>query len=316
MWMMPRMTMLGGVGESGGPGVWSESTAVIGNSVVGFPAMDATGQRILLSRSTAGASVSNDFGVSWTATDTASHASSSGAACAADFSLLVISPSAVSNRYIRRSVDGGVTWQTTTRNFSVLPVVSDDGARVLAGSNGGVRPVRSTNGGVSFSLASTGPTDATTSIAGSSTLDVAYITVGAALWKTVNNGVNWTSVASPMSGGIHVACSGDGSVVLCVSSTISGYPRLSTDGGASWSEIDSIGGVLLSRAVAVSKDGNVLVIASATTGMGLCVSKDRGLSWSKRTDLIRTWQRAAISADGERAMVTFSGIVGGAYMYY
>lgn len=120
------------------------------------------------------------------------------------------------------------------------------------------------------------------------------------LYQYPSDGSTYTvSLLRPNTGFTGIATSSDGSRVLVGGD----YPRVSTDGGVTWSAAHSVGYSQsgFSGTAAMSADGSVMVVNS---DHGTYVTSDAGVSWRSvpGTDLVYT-QNIAVSGDGSHIII-------------
>lgn len=206
--------------------------------------------------------------------------------------------------YVQTSSDGGQTWQERTGSGSRAwrkIVSSDSGNKLAAMTNGSIyvstdsgatwttnSPVRS----VWSSLDISG--DGSNILAGDS------VSVSGGLWRSSDDGATWTQTYNNTRNWMGMAISQDGMTAIASSSAY----RLAktTDGGASWTLITSVG-LLTWRDVAISNSGTT--IYAVVSGGAVYRSLNGGTSWTALSGpTSQAWYGVATSADGTKVVLT------------
>jgi photosystem II stability/assembly factor-like uncharacterized protein len=185
-----------------------------------------------------------------------------------------------------RSTDGGVTWHAGS------PQIPDT-VYSLAVSTSGTHPVfagtanagiwRSTDAGGSWHSSSPGLTSATVTAlgAGPTPASIVYAgLVGGSIWKSTDSGVSWHPAgASPDSAAVRSLTPDPNHVNVLFAGTDQGLYR-STDGGASWTNLESAVGSSQEAVFGIAMPANLPDTVFATVyGSGVYVSRDGGDTW-------------------------------------
>jgi photosystem II stability/assembly factor-like uncharacterized protein len=169
-----------------------------------------------------------------------------------------------------KSTDGGSNW--TVLSNSGIPSGWDqtfisDDGNVIAGIVFGTNVIVSTNGGSTFT---------------------SNTSFGNKFWRGLSG-------------------SSDGSILFASHVGGTGGAALSTDSGATWTDVtSSVGGAGTFWNTATSINGNKLV--TAKDGGTIYVSQDAGTTWTEQTSAgTRAWEGVGISSDGTTIMAGTTG---------
>lgn len=148
---------------------------------------------------------------------------------------------------------------------------------------------------------------------------------GGYIYTSVDGGETWTEYtglgAGYWSDGFNTAAvSTDGSTIIFADAYDSqdswsgGYVYLSTDKGATWNPVPSLGKNEWTGA-ALSSDGSKMVVSEYTSASGstgyIYTSSDSGATWTERTSAgARYWQGVTSSADGSKLAAVIHTLTG------
>ena len=133
------------------------------------------------------------------------------------------------------------------------------------------------------------------------------------VYRSTNNGINWTQVMAMKKGTIALAVSG-GNIFA---GTLGGGIFRSLDKGASWTNINKELSSTYVRAFAVSPTSGGTDIF-AETDIGVYHSTDKGLSWTQVNDglTITSILALVVGKNGTGGINLYSGIAGGGVWRY
>jgi photosystem II stability/assembly factor-like uncharacterized protein len=270
---------------------------------------------------------SDDTNGIWTTTDSGLHWTKQLGSPTGVFSLASSSDGVklalTSNNSIWTSNDSGVTWTPVTGN--VIPSASylqvackGDGTTIYAvGDGDGVNGVYIWKGVYSGSLwtwtssliSISSPSDiviAFNSIACSKNGRHVYVGIcGQPIWYNNNFGVGqWTKITSSGSPTVSpdnsrntgLACSDDGSVIICAQGTV----YVGRNYGVNWNS--SGNPTVFCACAAVGSINSGIVLGLATDGLGVYISTDVGATWTRKAGSeglnINAWRYLAMSNNG------------------
>lgn len=169
------------------------------------------------------------------------------------------------------SVDGGSTWSGVPlgNGYGGAPAVSGDGNTLLLGAGADINAAKP--------------------------------------WISRDRGVSWVDLSAVLGTARwgSSAITQDGSKLFLVPRD-SGVPRLSTDGGVTWTALTAVGNGNWQGA-AMSSDGQVLALVNSSTSW-LWMSVDGGVTWAAKTSLgARVWSFVRISGDGKTLLAGTRG---------
>lgn len=169
------------------------------------------------------------------------------------------------------SVDGGSTWSVMPvgNGYGGAPAVSGDGSTLLLGAGADINAAKP--------------------------------------WISRDRGASWVDLSAVLGTARwgSSAITQDGSKLFLVPRD-SGVPRLSTDGGVTWTTLTTVGNGNWQGA-AMSSDGQVLVLVNGSTSW-LWMSVDGGVTWTAKTSLgARVWRFVSISGDGQTLLAGTRG---------
>ncbi len=276
---------------------------------------------------------SDDSGRNWTCRDSLGKRKWVSLAVSDACERLVAVYSQDDDYYVITSRDKGVSWSDP-----VLTPATWDPDDISISSNGEVILLTfymafdcylSTDGGTNWSSVSAFPGSYTVLLGCSVSKDgsTLVIVTSTAIWRSVDGGQTWSSIAHSKAGSM-VDISDDGKSIMLGNE--SGNLNFSRDGGASWSSL-KIPGTNASAedaskcaGVAISSDGSGIVVATTTRGIfntegnyagepgSLLISMDGGKNWNRAGSAgVQAWTDIAASEDLKVISATAREVTGG-----
>jgi NHL repeat len=269
--------------------------------------------------------ISTNSGAVWTRATNAPLGTWQSVACSADGSKIIAAEGGAGGSIlgsIYTSTDTGTTWMSNNTPVTGWQSVasSADGTKLVAADLSANLIFTSTNAGATWMRPTQAPRLGWYSIASSADgSKLAAVANGSTnIYTSTNFGATWITNNVPRSpAGIQndwttIASSADGNKLIAAAGGNNGAPGyifLSTNSGASWTVTAT--NILPSHGddkwiyVASSADGSKLAAVSESGSPGgVITSTDSGATWITNSVPNLTWNAVALSADGDRMVVT------------
>jgi hypothetical protein len=290
---------------------WAEQTGAPTQRYATFD-VDDTGDIAITTRWTAtdgaeGPYISTDKGATWTRKVSGMVFVANGftnSPCLARSTPSVMYAPVSSNGYLYKSIDSGDSWTELTsagaRNWSSISCDST-GSNVVASASS-TNLYKSTDGGSNWTVLSNSgaPSSWDQTFISDDGNVLAGVVFGGNIIVSTDGGSNFTSNTSYGSKFWRgLSGSSDGSILFASHVGGSGGAALSTDSGATWTDVTTlVGGAGTYWNTATSINGNKL--ATAKDGGSIYISQDKGVTWSEETSAgTRTWEGIGMSSDGK-----------------
>ena len=211
-----------------------------------------------------------------------------------------------------KSTNGGASWMPSSNALGSLIAVclAVDPSRpntIYAGAqNGGV--FKSTDGGGNWTDSNAGisATDVRKIAIDPSDPETLYAIGGSRLFKSTDGAANWNlSLADANSVAVDPK---DRSTIYAGSRLTPTGVRKSTDGGATWSQINN--GLQFQNVVDLTVDNSSIVLAGMTDGGGVFRSADKGNNWNEANMGITATDAVAILVDPSIPNIVYAGVKG------
>ena len=228
------------------------------------------------------------------------------------------------------STDGGQSWSAGTGlpngpSYVIVAVDPHTPTTVYAGSNegsaSGAGLFKSTDGGASWSAINNGITPAAGALdviglaVDPQTPATLYATTTGGLFKSINGGAAWTKLQASITGPIAIDPQASstlyvgGNPLLGLSGSLAGI-EVSTDGGSSFTPVNTGLGLVVTNALAVNaiainpQNPATLYIG---TGAGMFVTTNSGAAWTAANNGISLLEITALATDPNSATTIYAG---------